>query len=97
MQDWKVIKQHMGAFGKLLAGEGQPSEVDKAVGEVVEKMKNVVMADTHPPFLAKTLTKYRHEHYLPLKKMIHPKITSPQLPTFQQGIRTLAAFVHQLD
>jgi hypothetical protein len=36
------------------------------------------IGELHPPFLPKTITRFRHEYLLPLKKQYHPKLSSPR-------------------
>lgn len=59
---------------KLLAGcmmgttSECPPDVSKAIASIKQKMSECKIGELHPPFLVKTVTKYRHEYFMPLKK-----------------------------
>ena len=55
------------------------------------------IAELHPPFLPKSVTRYRHEYFLPIKRNYHLKLTSSNLKEFQEGIKMLSSFVVHFD
>lgn len=73
----KLRKRAVDKLG-LSAEADCPEEVRKAVEAIKTKMAQSKIGELHPPFLPKTITRFRHEYLLPLKKQYHPKLSSPK-------------------
>lgn len=58
-------------------------------------MEQSKIAELHPPFLPKTITKYRHEYFLPLKKQYHNHLDQPE--SFKSALNILSSFILHLD
>jgi hypothetical protein len=74
--EFKKIKEQIQDNLKVAGANDCPPEVTKAIEEITNKMRQCKLTELHPPFLPKTITKFRHEYFLPLKKELHPKINS---------------------
>jgi hypothetical protein len=45
-----------------------PENIRKAIEIITTKMTQAKLSELHPPFMPKTLTRFRHEYFLPIKK-----------------------------
>jgi hypothetical protein len=71
--------------------------VAKAVEAITTKMSQSKIAELHPPFLPKTITRFRHEYFLPLKKEYHGKLNGNSPSEFKSSILILHSFIARLD
>jgi len=76
ISEFKKIKERIQDNLKIVGVSDCPPEVLKAIEAITNKMSQCKLAELHPPFLPKTITKFRHEYFLPLKKELHTKINS---------------------
>jgi intergrase/recombinase len=77
--------------------EDCPPEVTKAMKSIKEKMLECKIGDLHPPFLPKTVTKYRHEYFMPLKREYIQELDCKDTEKFKAAIRVLSSFVSNFD
>lgn len=95
----KVISAFKTLKQRVIEGQDDcPEEVRKAVEGVLGKMSQCKLAELHPPFMPKSITKFRHEYFLPLKKQYHPKLTETASNSdFQSALHLLHSFIARLD
>ena len=55
------------------------------------------MVELHPPFLPKTVTRYRHEYFLAIKRQFLSNLDSKKGADLQQSLAYLKAFVSYFD
>lgn len=95
----KVISAFKTLKQRVIEGQDDcPEEVRKAVEGVLGKMSQCKLAELHPPFMPKSITKFRHEYFLPLKKQYHSKLTETASNSdFQSALHLLHSFIARLD
>lgn len=97
LEGMSKIKDRILSMNQLSTQGDCPIEVTKAIEAIKEKISQSKLTELHPPFLPKTVTRYRHEYFMPLKRMYHSKITSQDEGVYREAVKTLYAFVANFD
>ena len=97
INEYKSIKEKIQCTNQLTPSENCPVEVRKAIANIKDKMNQCKLSELHPPLLPKTVTKYRHEYFLPIKRQYHTNINSNNPQLFQSAIKYLYYFVSNFD
>ena len=68
LSEYSKIKEKVMIATQIKGESDCPPEVSKAITSIKEKMNQCKMGELHPPFLPKSVTRYRHEYFLPVKR-----------------------------